>query len=230
MKSFNEHIETSDYEYEMFVEALTQIENGVSLNELSMPSFIKKKVEFVKNIAIILKKNFKDMVKFFKEKVVFKFFKAIKWSFDKIFSILKKGFQVFRDVQKVIFDYIANTAVGKWTTEELDKLDTYLKSHKKIKRLGGVAVSGMLMYIWFNMTFTGDFSYDFDMSDILTALAGKFSLSAIFGGPDGAKLLILFVTGVIGMSFPWPGPSSVQFVSAIVLGIAKKVKAKLSPV
>ena len=69
MKSFNEHIETSDYEYEMFVEALTQIENGVSLNELSMPSFIKKKVEFVKNIAIILKKNFKDMVMSLMEKL-----------------------------------------------------------------------------------------------------------------------------------------------------------------
>ena len=107
-------------------------------------------------------------------------------------------------------------------------MDDYLKSHPKVKRFGGLVVSGMLIYIWFNMTFTGDFAYDFDMADILQALAGKFSLSTIFGGPDGAKLLILFVTGVIGASFPWPGPSSVQFISAIVMGLAKKVKARLS--
>ena len=227
MKSFAQF--DKDYEYNLFVEALTHYENGTNLNELAMPSFIKKKVEFVKNVAVILKKNFNDMVNFFKEKVVFQFFKAIKWSFDRIFKIMKAGWKAFKTVQKVIFDYMSNTVVGKWTTKELAKLDEYLKTHKKTKRMGGVVVSGMLIYIWFNMTFCGDVGYDFDMGDILSALAGKFSLATIFGGPEGAKLLTLFITGVIGLSFPWPGPSSVQFIGAIVLGIGNKVKAKFNP-
>jgi hypothetical protein len=77
------------------------------------------------------------------------------------------------------------------------------------------------------MTFTGDFEYDFNLVDVLAALGGKFSLSQIFAGKDGMKLLLLFATGVIGLSFPWPGPTSVKFLTAVVKSIAQWAKIKL---
>jgi hypothetical protein len=63
---------------------------------------------------------------------------------------------------------------------------------------------------------------------VLAALGGKFSLSQIFAGKDGMKLLLLFATGVIGLSFPWPGPTSVKFLTAVVKSVAKWAKTKLT--
>lgn len=77
------------------------------------------------------------------------------------------------------------------------------------------------------MTFTGNADYDFDMGDMISALMGKFSLSGLFAGPGGMALLMLFATGALGLSFPWPGPQSIQFVGAVLYGSAKMVKKKL---
>jgi hypothetical protein len=78
------------------------------------------------------------------------------------------------------------------------------------------------------MTFTGNADYDFDMSDMILALGGGFSLSALFGGPEGTALLMLFATGMLGLSFPWPGPQHIQFVGAVLYGSAKLVGQKLT--
>jgi hypothetical protein len=74
------------------------------------------------------------------------------------------------------------------------------------------------------MSFTGDFAYDFDFSDILLAVGGKYSLGTIFGGPEGTRMLMLFATGVIGLSFPWPGPTHVKFAAALINGLRKLAK------
>jgi len=112
--------------------------------------------------------------------------------------------------------------------DKLKDLDNFLKNHPKIKRIAGIGVAALLIYIWFNMTFTGDFEYDFNLVDVLAALGGKFSLSQIFAGKDGMKLLLLFATGVIGLSFPWPGPTSIKFLTAVVQSVAKWAKTKLT--
>ena len=41
-------------------------------------------------------------------------------------------------------------------------------------------------------------------------------------------LLTLFATGMIGLSFPWPGPQHMQFIGAVLYGSAKIVGKKLT--
>jgi hypothetical protein len=74
------------------------------------------------------------------------------------------------------------------------------------------------------MSFTGDFNYDFNFSDILAAVNGKYSLTALFAGTEGTRMLLLFATGIIGLSFPWPGPTHVKFVAALINGLRKLLK------
>ena len=81
----------------------------------------------------------------------------------------------------------------------------------------------MLLYIWLNMAFTGDFNYDFDFADLISALSGKFSLAQLFAGQDGIRMLLLFATGMIGLSFPWPGATSAKFVIALINGLRKVI-------
>ena len=188
---------------------------------------LKDKINFIKNLASHIKTKFKDLLKLFMNSKVFKFFSLIGWSMDKLFGLVKKGFRLYKDLLKVIADYVSKTKVGKWTEEKLKQLDTFLQKHPKTKRIAGVGVASLLVYIWFNMTFTGDFAYDFDMTDMLAALAGKFSLAKLFAGSDGVKLLLLFATGAIGLTFPWPGAATKQFIGAVVGSLGRAVKKRI---
>ena len=102
----------------------------------------------------IVKVKMKDLVKLFLNKVVFKFFAKIKFSLSYLFGLVKKGFKAYKQVIKAIGEYIANTRVGRWTEEKLKDLDAFLAKHPKTKRIAGIAVAGILIYIWLNMTFT----------------------------------------------------------------------------
>ena len=214
-------------EFVLFVKK-HKLDEGCSLiNELGIPSRLKKIWGFIKELAEKVSLKIVDLVKLFLDKVVFKFFAKIKFSFKYLFGLVKKGFKIYKDVIRAIGDYVSKTKVGKWTEEKLKALDEFLKTHPKTKRIAGVAVAALLIYIWLNMTFTGDADFDFDMTDMISALAGNFDLSTLFAGPGGMALLMLFATGALGLSFPWPGPQHVQFIGAVLYGAAKIVGKKL---
>lgn len=169
-----------------------------------------KFMEFIKDVVNTTGAKLIDLVKLFKDSRVVKFFGKVGWSFKAIFALLKDGLKAYQTLQKAIGEYVANTRVGRWTTEELKKLDEWLKSHPRTKKLAGVAVGALLIYFWFNQSFIGDPAFDFDMSYILDALAGKFDLASLFGGPSGMALLLAIAIGfATGASFPWPGPGTV---------------------
>lgn len=214
-------------EFVLFVKKHKLDEDCSLINELGIPSRLKKIWGFIKELAEKVSLKIVDLVKLFLDKVVFKFFAKIKFSFKYLFELVKKGFKIYKDVIRAIGDYVSKTKVGKWTEEKLKALDEFLKKHPKTKRIAGVAVAALLIYIWLNMTFTGDADFDFDMTDMISALAGNFDLSTLFAGPGGMALLMLFATGAMGLSFPWPGPQHIQFIGAVLYGSAKMVGKKL---
>ena len=202
-------------------------EDTIVLKEFAIPGKLKKVWSFIVKLKDIIKVKMVDMVKLFLNKLVFKFFAKIKFSLDYLFKLVKKGFKAYKEVIKAIGEYISSTKVGRWTEDKLKDLDAFLAKHPKTKRIAGLAVAGILIYIWLNMTFTGNADYDFDMGDMIMALGGGFTLSTLFAGPEGMALLTLFATGVLGLSFPWPGPQHIQFIGAILYGSAKLVGQKL---
>lgn len=213
-------------EYKNYYTAIAILESNQILDEGffdSLSQGIKDKIEFIKSVAEAINQKVEDVVKLFKNSKVYKFFSTIKFNFTTLFDLVKKGFSLYSDIQKIISQYISNTKIGKWNEDKLNDLQSYLEKHPTIKRASGVVVAGMLLYIWLNMSFTGDFSYDFDFSDIIKALGGHFNLSSLFAGADGTRMLLLFATGVIGVSFPWPGPTSVKFIVATINGLKKLV-------
>jgi hypothetical protein len=219
-----------ELQYDQFVSFVTEHRLGEdisNLNEFVIPGKLKKIWEFIKGLAERISIKITDLVKLFLNKVVFKFFAKIKFSFKYLFALVKRGFKYYKDVINAIGDYLSKTRVGKWTEEKLKELDKFLATHPKTKRIAGVAVASLLIYIWLNMTFTGDADFDFDMTDMIAALGGSFTLSTLFAGASGSALLVLFATGALGLSFPWPGPQHLQFIGAVVYGSAKMVGKKL---
>ena len=219
-----------DLQYEEFCKFVKENKldsEVVVLNELAIPGKLKKIWSFLTELKDIVKVKIMDLAKLFMNKLVFKFFAKIKFSMKYLFDLVKKGFKAYKEVIKAIGDYLSKTKVGRWTEDKLKDLDAFLAKHPKTKRIAGMAVAGILIYIWLNMTFTGNADYDFDMGDMILALGGGFTLSTLFAGPEGMALLTLFATGVIGLSFPWPGPQHFQFIGAVLYGSAKLVGKKL---
>ena len=170
-----------------------------------------------------------SIVSLFRETKVVRFFKAIGWSFKKLFGLLKTGVQAYRNILDAVADYVASTKVGRWTEKELKGLDEFLKTHPKTRRISGAVVAALLVYLWFLMAYTGDFEWDFDFSDILSALSGNYALSALFAGKEGTKLLLAVIAGTaLRASFPWPGPTSIQFMGSVIYTLAKKFGKKLT--
>jgi len=138
--------------------------------------------EFFKSLAEATKSSLFSILKLFKDSRVVKFFSKIGWSFKAIYGLLKRGMKAYRTLQKAISEYVAETKVGKWTKEKLEDLDEFLKRHPNAKKIAGVAVGAMLIYFWFNQSFIGDPVFDFDMTYIISALGGSFSLVTLIIG------------------------------------------------
>jgi len=187
---------------------------------------------FFQDIAEKSGKRLSDLITLFKDSRVVKLFRAIGFQVKNLHKILRRGYKALKDLKIALMDYAESTELTAWTkrqinSERISEIDKWLKKHPKTKRITGLVVGAILAYIWFNMTFTGNPLFDFDMGDMLSAMAGKFSLIDIFSGAKGASLLILFMTGLTGLSFPWPGPNSVKFVVAVLGTIAYKTGKRM---
>ena len=227
MKTFTRHLD--EREYQLYIEAVKLHEYDQQLNEVlsAISGSLKKYYNFIKELAEITKLSIKKIANFLKERVVFRFFKAIRFSLTRLFDLAKKGLKHYRDLQEAIATYVAQSRVGKWTEQKIQELDEFLKKNPKTKRIAGLAVAAILIYVWLNMSFTGDLDYDFDQTAIFAALAGSYSLTELFTGANGMKLLMLFTTGkLLGVGFPWPGPQSILFVGSLLYGLAKFAKSR----
>jgi hypothetical protein len=226
----NQEIPLDIKEYQEFVDFVNN-NNLEMINENFISNItgkLKSKISFIKDLATKLAMNIGELIEIFKNKNVFSLFQGMKWSLKVLFDNIKRGFDIYNKIIAIIPDFYAESKMGKWTTEGLAKLDVFLSKHPYIKKVTGMALAALLVYIWFNMTFTGDPRYDFGMAALLAAIYGSYSLHEILGGTEGPKLLMLFATGLIGISFPWPGAGSILFIMGIIgtLAYYNRVKIK----
>ena len=220
MENFNQFVQ--DRDYTLYLEAIDLLQQP-NLNENLITGKLKKYYDFVKGIASKAGIAIHDIVKILNNKGVFDFFKKIKFSLKRLYTLVQKGYQYYRQVQLAVAEFVAETKVVKWTEDKIQQLDQFLKKHPKVKRIAGFAVGAILIYIWLNMAFTGDPDYDFDQTNLILAISGGYTLTDIFTGPEGVRLLSLFTVGAF-ISFPWPGPQSALFILSIIYGLAKGYK------
>jgi hypothetical protein len=189
---------------------------------------LKKVIDFIWDIVQKLGLDFKETVDLFRNREVYDFFSAIKFSFKVLFSMLNTGLNVFDRIANIVSNYLKQYRIFQWEEAQLIKLDNYLKDHPYIKRVTGAATAALLLFIWFRMAFTGNPRYDFGMGFVIASIAGKFSLATILGGTSGIKLLMLFSLGYWGgYSFPWAGPAEILFIGAIMATIAYYARSRL---
>ena len=215
----SQNIDIDEYYFNEAIKILERIENG-ELNEGildKLSSFVKKKIDFIKEIAEKTGNSLKDLIVLFKDTRIFSLFKVIGFSIKKLGEMIKKGIDTYNSIQNILAQKIYDLGGVQYIKRNLHKLDEFFKEHPVLKKIGGVAVAGLLLYIWLNMSFTPDLEYSMDFKDLIMALAGNFSLAELFASPSGITMLIYLATGALaGLSMPWPGGTLVQIVGGVI--------------
>ena len=170
----------------------------------------KKKFDEIKELAETASMGIKDMISVLKAKdgFLFKLFGAIGWQFDKLKSMITNAKKHYAKFREAIVDGISSLPIvkqalekGKLAAEHVDKL---MKKYPILKKIGGPVIAAILVFIWMNMSFTGDWDSDFDLTPILKAMMGEFDIAELFLSTAGVEMLGLLAMGMASsLSFPW---------------------------
>jgi hypothetical protein len=233
---FNQYLAEESVTYEDYciaVDYVFGINEGMWDNIKDKASGVVAKVlSRVKDDLIKIGSDFQlgvnDIINAFKNKNVFHLFKALGFSFHKLIKAVDAFTALVRDGLLHVFKKLHKTGAFQKLKSGAIKMDELLEQHPILNRVTGVAVAGLLFYIWLNMTFIGNMDYDFDFSNMGKALAGNFSLEQLFASPEGLMLGTLFATGSL-ISAPWLGKLAYNLVLALVYTGLKNAKGKDVP-
>ncbi|MBY9000982.1 MAG: hypothetical protein KGD64_08720 [Candidatus Heimdallarchaeota archaeon] len=222
--------------YEVYCEAFdlvmsNQLTEGF-FDDLKQSHLTGKLVKMFRDLKYNLSKISKefrlgipDLVSAFKQRDIYSMFKAFKFNIKLLFKAIGEVTKLVKGGLLEVFRKLYRTRVIQKIRSGALKVDEVLDKYPILKKVTGIVVAGLLLYIWLNMTFIGDLDYDFNFSDVAAALGGSFSLAALFVSPEGLMLLTLFGTGaVFGLSFPWLGKSLYNLTLAIVYTSYYKLK------
>jgi hypothetical protein len=182
----------------------------------------------VKDFGISLK----EIVKGLRDRDVYQILRGLKFNV----VVLERAFREFRyfwvrGLQSVFKEISENKYIQK-IRMGLMTIDEFLDKFPILKKATGPAVGGFLLFMWLNRGFTGRVDYDLDVSDILSALAGKYSFADILASPKGLMTLTIIATGGLGgfVSATWLASSTANIVLALVYTGVRNFEGKLPPV
>jgi hypothetical protein len=208
------------------------------LSEEMMSESLKNVILFVKDMAVQIGRKLKDVINILLEKTVFALFAKLGWNWNKVMELVKAGYGIVRKITNFLPDLMASLVtkgldkvLSSKNKEDLkkvrDAIAEFIEKHNIVKLLAGVGLAAFIIYVWLNMSYIGDPLFDFDMSDIVMALAGRLNPAIYLTSNDGIKMLILLATGLAGISFAWFS-TPVNLAITMISTLAKLFKKPLT--
>lgn len=224
---FEEYI--NEQEYQEFLYFCELVEKEQINEALALGSYFGKMWEVIQSIVSTIGIKVNEILSFLKNKVVFNIFKSVNFSLTKLYELIRQGYEEFTGFRDSLAKYIAKHPLVQNVDGYAKWLDDFLKQYPILKKMSGAILAYMLFYIWMNsISFTGDPEFDFNIGDMWDALLGKKGFYDIFGGENGVKMLTFILTNKLGgLTFPWPGATSVQFVFALFYTIGRAIGKKI---
>lgn len=215
--------------YQSYLRVLGCLSNGVQPETAGIGDFIVKQVlNPLKDLWEEVKQEFGVGVSEFAaalaNKDVFKFFKSIKFNIMALFKGVVKLLALVRGGLFNSLETLAKSPTFQKVRAGAESVDNLLQEHPVLKKLVGPVLAALLFYMWLNMTFIGDFGYDFDLTDVGLALFGQYSIADLFVSGKGFLMIALFAAGFTGISFPWLASSAANLAVAIVFTGAKRAR------
>jgi len=195
---------------------------GAAAKDAVMRIFGPIKDEILK-LVDTLKVGLMDIINALKERSVFGVLRAIGFKIKLLVKAISELGRILREGLLRVFAEISRNKYVQKIRAGVMKIDELLDRYPLLKKLAGIAVAGLLLYIWLNMTFIGDLEYDMNIAGMVAALAGAYSLADLFVSPEGLMMITLFATGGL-ISAPWLGASTLNLTLALVYTGYSKIR------
>ena len=224
MLSFKEYNEVNTVvTYEEYCDFL----DGHLTEKVTLTRTLQDLKNHIMSIANDFKMSYTEIVNAFQEKSVFALLKAFGFSLKKMASATYKSITSLNQLLMSIVSQMSETGDLKKLEKGSMTADQLLSKYPSLKRVTGPMVAGFLVYQWMNMSFSGDFKQDFDVSNILDALRGQYAIEDVLASPLGFKSMIQLMTGLsLGLSFPWNVLVPANLFLAFLFTAALKSKDK----
>ncbi len=219
-----EYLFTEEYTDDGLNEGIKDFLAGIKDKSLQKVQLIFKTIKGdLSKLADEIGADAKEVLKSFKSKNMFGLLKMFKFSIKSIFKSVTTLSGLVRKGLFDVFKKIHDSGALKKIQKGAMKVDDLLEQYPILNKVGGVAVAGLIFFMWTQMTFIGDLDYDFDFTTIKEALQGKYSIADIFTSPQGLMFISLFATGGL-ISVPWMGTTIGNLVIALVYTGYKHIK------
>lgn len=240
--SYNQYSDVSEaISYEVWCGLLDSVESGTlsegvkdvlaKAGSVVMDSVLRLfkpiKDEIIK-IATDFKLSIIDIIKAFKQRDIYALLRALQFKISTILRALDQFNYFWIRGLKSAFEEISKNKYFQKIRSGVMKLDDVLDKYPIIKKVGGPAVAGLLLYVWLNSSFTGKMDIDMNISQILSALRGSYSLADVLASPDGMMMITLFATGGL-ISATWLSSSTSNLLLALTYTGYKKIEGRLPP-
>ena len=215
--------------YDVYCAALNTLDPSVQ-TAFSIPGALGVFIDHMKSLMhdLIdgLKIGIKDIITALKQKNIFALLKAIGFNLN----VLVKAFvKLLQAGPKMLIHTLQQLEEDGW----LDKLksgaarvDEVLNAYPVLKKVGGVVIGALLIYLWTRATFTGHPDTDLNLEVAIKAVCGHYDVAQILGDPANIAGLLLGVSGIAGLDLgiAWMGhvttDASAHAVTAMNLAMA----------
>jgi hypothetical protein len=211
--------------------------------DFSLPGILVKAFgdlkQLLTDIANDFKVGFEEVVKAFKQKDVFALLKGVAFNVKALWKALTAFTSLVPKGLFKAFDALVKSGALDGLRKGTMKIDEILHAHPLLTKLAGIALAGLLLWIWLSMSFTGNPQFDFDVAVIVAAFKGQFDLTDLFLSADGLTMLTLLGAGLFtGLGVAWLASNIANLAIAFVftgarkmndMGLVNKLKTHLEP-
>lgn len=218
-----------DVSYKQYCAFLSAtLKEADELNAFSLPSvlthFFSEYKKLIADISEHLKVSKTEIVAAFKERSVFKLLKALKFSVITAVKAVKATAALLHHGLMAVVHDLEKSGAFQHVQKSAKAVDDLLAKYPLLKKLAGPALAGLLIWMWFNMSFSGNFDSDMALDAVIDALKGNFSIYDLFATPSGIAGLVLLAAGLSGVSlFNYLSVSNWNFLIALFYTAAKKL-------
>jgi len=162
----------------------------------SIPERFREAMGLIKELAKKAGAKIKEVINLFKNEHIYHFFRSIGWNIGLMARAVKIAMRKWTEVRQMLIDKLISLKPLEWVKRHWGQIcreiDKWWK--KLFPTIGGFILAGMLIWIWFSMTFTGDFHYDFDNQLIIDTLKNTAGFADCF--QNNFDLFILLTIGL----------------------------------
>lgn len=219
-------IDFTDEQWKSLLYAESEHELYHQIDESDIPTMYNYGKEVLKGVWSRLRDEIKDTAKQFNVSIqeikmaltapsIKEVLKSFGYSIKAFVKGVLQGVGIVGTLCHDLFEELQKYGFADDLDRGIKHIDRFLESHPLAKKVSGFMVATVLVYIWLSMTFTGRFSSDMNLKNIILALSGKYTLSDIFTTSEGKMMLALFGTGSF-VTFPWLGITAGNLLLAMV--------------